>query len=159
MMLRITKMKYMIPWDISLRNSFNNIKVMVKMNTIMKKMKCIKILMLKNNHKGLIMGSENLINNNNNKKMKKIFSKILIIQVSKILVSNKKKHKILKKINFRILQNSEILLSFQKLSSKKNNQKRKKVNKRIKKCLHPTYFMLAMRINTNWGTSFLTSIS
>lgn len=121
----------MIQWDINQKNNFSNIKDMVKMNIIMKKMKCIKIQMLKNNNSRQVLITD-LESLNNNKKKKKKISKILIIQVLKILDSNKKKHKVLQKINFRILHSLEISLNFQ------INKKKKIIKKKLPR-QHPLH--------------------
>ena len=112
---RTTKMRYMTPWEVSQKRNLINIKVMARMNITTRKTKCMwrKIPSLNNNRASIMDSDSSVLSRRRPTSItKKKITKMLIIQISKILDSNKKKHKVNKRINSKISHSSEILLSF-----------------------------------------------
>ena len=106
----------MTPWEVSRNRNLINIKVMARMNITTRKTKCMwrKIPSLNNNRASIMDSDSSILSRRSPTSTitKKKITKMLIIQISKILDSNKKKHKVNKRINSKISHSSEILLSF-----------------------------------------------
>ena len=105
----------MTPWEVSQKRNLINIKVMARMNITTRKTKCMwrKIPSLNNNRASIMDSDSSILSKRRPTSItKKKITKMLIIQISKILDSNNKKHKVNKRINSKISHSSEILLSF-----------------------------------------------